>query len=617
MGFLTTANILFAQQEETYYYYYKDEPTTFIPIDSSLNNLEEYNFVQSNTWDYFNLGNTGQAHYKLALDWDNKIGFKNGMTHFDRYKYAMDRIKYYNTKKPYSEISYTIGSKRENIFGAKFSHNIKNRFVYGLEFHRTLSNGVYRNMPSKNGAFTLYGLFTSKNARYQLGVDLVFNKIKNEENGGVQEDFVNTPSLKESNKEFYTPYITQGLTQHKNLNLLITNTYNFGFHKIDSINDSLSVKKFYPSFSINYKVGTQRNTFQFVDKAADSVNYYNDYLNFYQVEDSTYYRLYYHQIPNQVSVSYSGLKKNTDSIQYFNFRAEAGVQHDNIELWQNRKEMTTNNLHVFGLIQSNEFSNKKWQYKAEGYYYLTGYNQNDWKVNGYFAYDFGKWGYAKASGSVEQQEASWIENSYYSTSKTWENNFKKKSKATVALDYHIPKLKLKLHGEYDILGNYIYFNQNSEPTQLNGALQYWQLTVNSELNYKILHFDNFVGVQGSSRKDILRIPTVFLQSSLYVQGKLFKKKMQAWFGVKLTYNTNFSAYAWNPLIGQFYLQDQQTMHYTPRLDAFLSFKVKTLRVFVTANYLNEGLIKKNYYTALHYPDRGRIFAGGLVWRFFE
>jgi len=63
-----------------------------------------------------------------------------------------------------------------------------------------------------------------------------------------------------------------------------------------------------------------------------------------------------------------------------------------IELWQNRQEFTTNNLHVAAKIQSNALSNKLWAYSADAYFYLAGYNQNDWKVSGKFAYNFEKYG---------------------------------------------------------------------------------------------------------------------------------------------------------------------------------------------------------------------------------
>jgi hypothetical protein len=138
-----------------------------------------------------------------------------------------------------------------------------------------------------------------------------------------------------------------------------------------------------------------------------------------------------------------------------------------------------------------------------------------------------------------------------------------------------------------------------------------------DLNFKILHFDNFLGVQGNNQQQALRLPRVFVKSSLYIEGFIFKGKMLGSFGVDLRYNSRFAINAWNPLIGQYHIQNEQTMKFTPVLDVFLSFKVKTLRFFMKANYVNEGFIAKNYFTALGYPDRGRTLAGGLVWRFLE
>ncbi len=602
-----------AQLKETDSYHYQDHPNTLIPIDTGLRNIEDYNFMPTDTWDYFNLGNTGQAHQYLALDWNDNKGFKSGMTHFDRYKYQIDKIKYYQIEKPISQINYFLGSKRENVFGAMLAHNIKNRLAYGVDFHRIQSTGVYNNMRSRNGNFSLYGIFSSKNSRYNLSVDMTFSQVKAEENGGIRQDFINNPENRESNKEFYEVTIDQGVTQHKNFDILITNSYHFGFSKVDSISDSLAIKTFYPSFSIHYSTGTQKNTYGFIDNAADTAVY----DNFFQAEDSTFYRLYYHQIPNRISLSYSGLMKNMDSVQYRNFSLEAGVQHDNIELWQNKKEYTTNNLHVYGKIQSNPLSSKKWRYSAQAFYYLTGYNQHDWTAKGSFAYDFIKLGTLEVSGGVEQQEASWIEHSFFSTTEQWENDFSKKSRVVVSGDYLLPKYGFKLHGEYNILTNYIYFNADSRSEQLSSAMSYWQFYASKTLQHKIMHFDNFIGIQGNNHQEALRLPKVYLKSSFFLEGRIFKGKMLARFGADLRYNTQFAINAWNPLIGQYYIQNEQQMKFTPRVDVFVAFQVKTLRVWAKANYINEGLIQTNYFNALGYPDRGRTFAGGLIWRFLE
>lgn len=607
-----------AQPGETEYYYFKNQPHTFHAIDTGLQNLEEYNFMSSPSWDYFNLGNTGQAHQYTALQWYDKRGFKSGMSAFDQYKYEIDKIRYYQVEKPLSEINYFIGSKRENIFGAKFAHNVKNRFNYGLNFHRVLSNGVYNNIRARNGNFAMYGQFFSKNSRYSLGAEMTFSKVKAEENGGLQADFINTPSLRETNKEFYEINIEDGLTEHQNFNVQFTNTYRLGFSVIDSISDSLSIRKFHSRFTLNHMTGTSKNTFQFVDQnPVDSI-----YGAFFQPtngisSDSTYYRMYYHEIPNRIFMEYTGLKQSTDSAEYINLTAQAGIQHDNIEIWQNRAEFTTNNLHAYGHIQSNPLAKKAWSYHLGAYYYFTGYNQNDWQVKGLFAYNFKRLGEVQIHASIEQQEASWIENNYASTSLNWENQFKKKTRMLLAFDYQLAKQKLSFHAEYNSLGNFVYFDEFSTPQQLNNTLSYWQAFMRKDLNFKILHFDNFLGLQGNNRQQALRLPRVFVKSSLYIEGFIFKGKMLGSFGVDLRYNSRFAINAWNPLIGQYHIQNEQTMKFTPVLDVFLSFKVKTLRFFMKANYVNEGLIAKNYFTALGYPDRGRTLAGGLVWRFLE
>ena len=274
-------------------------------------------------------------------------------------------------------------------------------------------------------------------------------------------------------------------------------------------------------------------------------------------------------------------------------------------------------MHFFGSIQSNPLSRKKWQYLAKAYYYITGYNQHDWLAQANFTYDLEKYGEFTISGGAEQQEATWIEHSYFSSSLQWENQFEKKTRSFIAADYELKKYGFKLHGSYELLGNYIYFNEDSRAEQLNEVMSYWQFYASKTLRYKIMHFDNFIGLQGNNQQEALRLPKVYLKSSFYIEGKIFKGKMLARLGADLRYNSNFAVNAWNPLIGQFHIQNEQKMKYTPRVDVFLAFQVKTLRVWAKANYINEGLIEKNYYNALSYPDRGRTFAGGLIWRFLE
>lgn len=604
---------LFAQQGETDYYYYQHETDNTIPIDTSLYDPYEYNFMDYFVWDYFNIGNTGQAHYLTTFRPDFKAGFKDGMNAFNQYKYSLDRIKYYKSEKPYSEINYFIGSKRENIFGARLAQNIKNRFDFGVDFHRILSNGVYQDMRSKNGSFSLYGKFYSKNSRYQLSTAMVFNQLKAEENGGLVEDFVNNPNLKEPNKEFYTPILSPGLTRHKNFTIESTQSYFWGIEKTDSISDSLNIKRFYPTFGIHHTFGTTKNTFEYIDNTADS-SFYGD---FFQAVDSTFYRLYYHNISNKIHLSYSGITQSNDSIFYRNIQSEAGIQHNNIELWQNRAEFTTNNLSVFALIQGNQLAKKKWNYALRTHYFLTGYNQHDLQLSAKFSYNFDKWGYLSAYGVFDRQEAAWIEQSYFTNTFVWQNDFKKKQIVKTGLFYSNSSWNLTAGFDYFLINNHIYFNEDAKPIQVNNTIHYFRAYLQHQWDFKILHWKNEIGIQQSSNEAVLPYPLFYGKSNIYIQGKIFKGNMLAKIGAQLRYNTPFQIPSWQPLTGQFYIPNEANTKFTPVLDMYLSLKVRSLRVFVKANFLNEGLIQTNYLTATNYPDRGRTFVGGLIWRFFE
>ncbi len=605
--------ITIAQQAETYYFYYKNEPNQGIAIDSSLNNLENYHFTHTKKWDYFNLGNSGQAHYKLCLPKPSKVGFTDGMIHFDRYKYFLNKVKYYQTKKPYSEIYYFIGSKGENIFGANFAQNIKNIFSFGFNFHRIYSVGVYENQRARNGNFSAYAKYTSKSDRFTIGYDMVFSKIKSEESGGVVEDFINEETLRQRNKKFYSTYLNSALTQHKNLAMELYTLIRIGKYISKSINDSLKVKTIVNPVDLSYTIGFEKNKYEFVDKNAPSLFY----KAFYQDTDSTHYKLFYRSIPNKLTITYNGLKAIKDSIKYLNFKASIYVKSQFYWLQQYHSNYKFTNISIGSTFHSQEKANSPLSYIINTNFVLSGYNKNDWNVNGKFSYKLSESKILYANAGAYIQEPSFIENHYYSPQLNWENNFKKKNRIDASIGFKENKWDFDVQFNYSYLRNFIYFNEQAYPIQTSRNIHYWNASIYKGFKFKIMHFDNFIGFQTYTKNEALKMPVFFIKSSFYIQGSMFKGNLVGRLGVDVRYNTNFSAYSWQPLTGQFYVQNYQTIVYTPIVDFFFSFKVRTLRFFFKAAYLNEGLGRRNIYLANHYPSRGRTFAGGFIWRFFE
>lgn len=603
----------FSLKGETQTYYYEENPSISYQIDTSLKDFEEYNYEYAEGWEYFNTSIMGTSQQKLSFQRNNSTGFQDGNIFFNNYKYDIDKIRYYNTEKyPYSELSYLIGQRLEQKVQLKHAQNVKNRFKFAIDVTGISASGLFSlNQRTRNFGISFYGIYSSKNNKYHLETDFTFSSIKVNENGGVVEDVLTDSS---PNKLFYSTYLDDATNKQSTLSLKLKNSYDLGFARIDSINDTLKVKTFYPVFRMEYSIGTNIVRQGFSDYQPDSLYYTN--MNFYQNKDSTVYNLRYHNLPHRFSFVYLGTK-NTDSVTYLNLKADVAIQHNNIEVWQNGFEKTYNNLMLEASVMSNEKATSNLRYKVNSSIFLTGFNQFDFNANAMAQYSFGKWGSLGAHFVYETISPSWIENFYHSTNLNWDNNFKKKQILETGFSYLLPSQKLKFNFQVDFLNNYIYFNEDSKPLQTDAKIVYWNVSIQKDSKWKIWHWDNFIGYQYTNHREILPLPSLFLKTSLYAKFNLFKKNMLLSTGFDLRFNTAFSARAWNPVISQFYVQDVRTMKFTPVLDVFVSTKIKSLRFYAKLNYVNEGLFVKNIYKALNYPSNGRTFSIGLSWRFFE
>ncbi|MGB0885592.1 MAG: putative porin [Chitinophagales bacterium] len=607
-------NAQFSLQGEVQKYYYAQEPNELTQIDTSLTDFEEYNFEYTDDWEYFNTSILGTAQQPLSFKWNRKKGFQDGNIFFNNYKYDIDNLRYFETEKfPYSEIFYSIGTKLEQKAGLVHAQNIKNRFKFAAELKGMSASGLYSlNQRTRNFGSSFYGIYSSKNERYKLEGNFTYSAIKVSEIGGIKEDILNSTS---QNKLFYTSYLDNAINKHSTLSVSLKNSYGFGFARLDSINDTLAVKKYYPVFKLKHSIGTNIVKQSFYDYSPDSTFYLYE-NQYFQNIDSLNYDLKYHNIPHRIAFEYLGTK-NTDSVTYRNIKAEIALQHNNLEIWQNGFEKTYNNLMLDLSITSNPLAFSAFQYKFNSSFFLAGYNKFDFSTNGKLAYDFDKFGNIALSLLYETVSPTWIENNYQSSSMNWNNNFKKKQILEANLEYNLPKQQLRFAAQVDFLNNYIYFAENTKPIQTAAKITYWNFFIQKDSKWKIWHWDNFIAYQFTNHKEILPLPALYLKTSLYAKFKLFKGNMKLSTGFDLRFNTAFKARAWNPIIAQFYVQNERTMKFTPMMDVFLSGKIKSVRFYVKLNYVNEGLFVKNNYKALDLPANGRTFSLGLSWRFFE
>ena len=75
--------------------------------------------------------------------------------------------------------------------------------------------------------------------------------------------------------------------------------------------------------------------------------------------------------------------------------------------------------------------------------------------------------------------------------------------------------------------------------------------------------------------------------------------------------------AYNPILGEFYIQNKEEFGGYPLLDFFINARIKQTRIYLKAEHFNSAFSGYNYYAAPGYPYRDFVIRFGLVWNFFS
>jgi hypothetical protein len=206
----------------------------------------------------------------------------------------------------------------------------------------------------------------------------------------------------------------------------------------------------------------------------------------------------------------------------------------------------------------------------------------------------------------------------------WYNNFKseKVNQFTVtALSKWI-----NLSAQYKVLNDYLYFDNTTNditsllvsPVQYDKTINYLSVKASKEIKFWKLALDNTLLYQNVEQSSaIVNVPQLTTRNTLYYTGYVFKKAMLLQTGVTLNYFTKYYANDYNPLLGEFYVQNETKIGNFPMLDFFVNARIRQTRLFLKAEHFNSAVTGFNFYSAPNYPYRDFMIRFGLVWNFFK
>ncbi|MES2620783.1 MAG: putative porin [Bacteroidota bacterium] len=587
------------------------EPEKHYVIDSGIFGIQYYNVVQREGIEYSNTGNTGGAAYPLVYSTKRSTGFNLGYNQFDVYRYHKDSIKYYQVIRPYAELSMIVGLKNEQMFQGKFANQHKGIIYYGVDFSRISSLGLYTNSKTIDNCFNLYGIYNSKNKRWNVQTDLIFNSFKVQENGGVQENPFDSSFFQ---KKLVPVALLSGENKYRQVDFYLKGSYNIGKKYFERKNDSTRIETVMPAFKVSYQFNVESNKNRFRDLAPDS-NYYKAFY----LQDSVFNDLNYLKVGNSIILDYYARKLTSDSTysdKNFITTAEAGFDYFLLE--QNLLKSNTSNLYVAGNFRSNSASRSKIFYRGAVKYFLYGWNQNDFVADVVVGYDFGKFGMLSGNASYQLKEAPYIYERYVSHPVNWSYDLAKTKMFAVGGKYQNVKYGIIADLNYYVADHLPVYPGSSNPYIDTKPEIVFVAHVGNKNGFYGLHLDNDVWFTSAPVKGVVRetFPMLVTKHSIYYERRIFKKALWFAIGFDLRYNFKNNTPYYDPMLAAFYPTYLESKSF-PVLDWFLNLKIKTVRVFLKVNNISSSFGPKGYYSLYRYPARDVSFQFGLKWRFFE
>jgi len=627
-------------------------------LDSSLEDFNKFYTVPAN---YVTLGNNGTAAYPVLFSPLLKSGWDAGFHAFDIYKYSLENTRFFKTTRPFTQMTYLLGSGKEQVIKVLHTQNIKPNWNAGIEYELISSPGVFQTQNSNINNYRFFSNYQGKRKRYAAYFVLLGNKINVSENGGIRNDsFLLDPQRK---KRFAVPvnlggdvgqtfnvFSTKVNTGdlYSNFTALFRQSYDFGIKDSLIINDSTTEYLFYPKFRFQHTINYSSYGYQFQDNvlgyqtytgirnaALDSAFFHDRYDTTLTLRaDSLNFRLQdkWKFVSNDFSIKQFPETKNPAQF------IEAGIRLENfsgeflraktlpqlVVLPPYRLQFSFLKKTFYNVVLHGEYRNKtrnkKWDALLKGDFYATGFNAGDYSAYATLTRFLNpKLGNIQVSFQNVNRSPSYIFDGFSSFDIDNTSLTKKENLTVISAMAFNPRFTIMARNIS--ITNYTYLKNYYQTDQFNGLVNITQVTASTK-NKVVGHlnlYSDFI-VQQSTGNNPIRVPLFFTRQRLSFEGNFYKNLFLST-GLDVKYNTPYKPYNYSPVMGHFFPQDSVTISNLPQLDIYFDFRIKSFTGVVklenlnTANFAQGFDFTNNSFAAPNYPTPGLIFRIGVQWNF--
>lgn len=585
--------------------------TTFLDTTLSAKKAYKYNYLRKDDFELLPFANVAHTYNSLAYSFSETNLKPLFVARAKAFNYRdIEDMNYFNVPTPLSELYFKTAFSQGQQLDAFFTTNLSKNFNFSLAYKGVRSLGQYQSNLTSSGNLRFTTNYQSKNGRYNMRAHITAQDMTNEEYGGLDENslalFINDDPDFEDRGRLDVNF-EDAENRLEGVRYYLEHEY-----KLVNAQDSLN----YTSLAIGNILSYETSFYRYRQDTP-----FDGFGESYQISDlrdrvelDDFNAKGYVRFDNDILGTISGFIGYTD----YNYGYNSVLILDEGRIG-NR---------LLGNLVSAGASYKK-QYRGfelygEGAINISGDFDGNYLL-GSAAFALDEENAAKASIKIHSTAPNFNFLLYQSdyVNYNWQNNLENVKTQELKFELTSKKL-LDATVSYTGIDDYTYFGltqaNDSTPTpqQFSGRVDYLKVKAEKEFRYGKFGLANTILYQQAvSGEEVFKVPQLVTRNTLFYEDEWFKKALFLQTGITFKYFTEYNLNAYDPVLAEFYVQNQQELGGFPLVDIFFNAKVRQTRIFFSYEHVNSLFTSKNeYFSAPGYPYRDGVIRFGLVWNFF-
>nr|WP_315148014.1 putative porin [uncultured Flavobacterium sp.] len=595
-----------------------ERDTTYIDTSLTIQKKYSHNYLRKDLFGLLPFPNEGQTYNTLQYSLTSfaplpEFGFK--AKHFNFLE--ANQIRYYSVATPVTEFYFKSVMKKGQNVDAFFSVNTSKRFNFSLAYKGLRSEGKYVNQLASTGNFRFTTSYNTKNKRYFANAHFTGQDLMNEENGGITtaEDFEsgNTAYLQRDRLEVF---LTDARSFLKGKRVFLDHMFR--------INPVKGSNNLYVAHQFNY----ENKFFEYSQPTVPStvggatVFRFGESYKTSNINDQTHYNKTY----NKVGLTYENTTLGTFNFYLDDFFSNYYYNQILVLDQETVPASLSRRIDCFG--GQYEYRKDKWTGKFLLSRSFT--NQSLSNLDAKMQYELND----ETLLSFQYQNMNKLPNDNYNLYQSsyvnynWSNDFKNEKINSISANANSPWVNVSV--QYSTFNDHLYFadvstaaqiaerQQIIAPAQYANTINYLSVKASNEFKFGKFALENTLLYQKVDQSDlILNVPEFLTRNTFYFSQNLFRKALFFQTGITLNYFTNYYGNEYNPVIGEFFVQNQKEIGNYANLDFFFNARIQRTRIYFTLEHFNSSLSGYNFYSSPNNPTGDFIIRFGLVWNFFQ